>query len=130
MNGEESVIRPQASSVSDGTQPITDRSELNNIEKMDLIVLSSNPAVHALWKFMELEIIHARNDAMFADPSIPTAQLAKLTIAHAMEKFYRGIREQIKFITDEHLGEARRLEYERKMAAPEQIEQVILDQAR
>jgi hypothetical protein len=45
-----------------------------------------------------------------------------------MEKFYRRIREDIKYMTQEHLAETQRLNWEKKMASPEEIERIILSQ--
>lgn len=103
-------------------------TDITNANKMDLIVLSATPAIDALWNLMEMIIIGARDEAMEANPANPAEQLSKMTTAHGMEKFYRRIRNSLKFITQEHLNEAQQLEYNKQMQTPEEIEKIILSQ--
>jgi hypothetical protein len=124
-SGEEFVIRQ----VAGNTSPLSVNKvqELTNSEKMDIMILSGNPAILTLWKFMEMEIIQARDEAMNSDPSKPNEQVAKLTIAHAMEKFYKRVREDISYLTQEHLAETRRLEWERRLQEPDELEKAFFE---
>lgn len=125
MNGEETCVRKGATETP--TLSINKVVELTNQEQMDLIILSANPQLNTLWKFMEMEIVNARDEAMDVDPSEPVKQQSKMTIAHAMGRFYTHIRQRIAYVTREHLNEAQRLDYERKMGSPEEIEKILID---
>jgi hypothetical protein len=124
-SGEEFVIRQ----VAGNTSPLSvNRVEvLTNAERMDIMILSGNPAIMSLWKFMEMQIIAARDEAMHTDPAKKDEQIAKLTIAHAMEKFYKDTREDIIFMTQEHLAETRRLEWERRLQEPDELEKAFFE---
>lgn len=124
-SGEEFVIKGTAGSIS--PLSVNKVQELTNSEKMDIMILSGNPAIMSLWKFMEMQIIAARDEAMNTDPSKREEQISKLTIAHAMEKFYRRTREDISYLTQEHLAETRKLEWERRLQEPDELEKAFFE---
>jgi tellurite resistance protein len=95
---------------------------------LDLIIISQNPQLQALWDLMEMEIIVARDIAMSVDPSKKDEQSSAMTVAHAMMKFYESIRQRITYLTTEHLNEVKRLDMEKKLGSPEEIERIIMNQ--
>lgn len=100
--------------------------DFDNRKKMDLIILSANPQIQSLWDLMEMIVLTARNEAVAVDPSEEKKQIAALTIAHAMAKMYGQVRQQIDYITNEHLAESRRLDMEKKLESPEEVEKMVL----
>lgn len=124
-SGEEYVVRQAAAT----PLSVNKVEPLTNSEKMDIMVLSANPMIMSLWKFLEMEIIAARDEAMAVDPSQRDEQLAKLTIAHAMQKFYTRVRDDIKFMTQEHLAHTQQLNWEKTIAAdPKVVEDIYFSQ--
>lgn len=95
---------------------------------MDLIIISQNPQLQALWDLIEMEIVVARDIAMAVDPAEPIKQSAAMTTAHAMAKLYLSVRDRIDFITREHLNEIKRLDMERKLGSPDEIERIVMSQ--
>lgn len=101
---------------------------LSDAKKRDLIVLCANPNINVLWELMENIVIDSRDAAMAIDPADEKRQRAGMTIAHAQAKMYTKVRETIQYITEEHLNETRRLEYEKAMGTQEEIERIVLEQ--
>lgn len=99
---------------------------LTNSKQMDLIIMSSNPQIQALWELMELIILDARDEAMETDPAKREEQLAKMTMAHDFDKFYKRVRDHITYITREHLAAAQRLEVEKTLGTAEELERYLL----
>jgi hypothetical protein len=95
---------------------------------LDLIIISQNPQLQSLWDLMEMEIIVARDIAMSVDPSKREEQASAMTVAHAMMKFYQSVRERITYLTNEHLDETKRLDMEKKLGSPEEIEKMVMAQ--
>lgn len=126
MNGEEVVIKKRATKLP--KLSLNAVKELSNPEKLDLIVYCTNPQIEILWKLMEMEIIQFRDDAMAVDPAKKDEQSARMTEAHAVAKFYERVRNSIQYITQEHLNQAKQLEYEQQMQSPEEILKVLLSQ--
>ena len=118
-------IQPQQK---DYTSPLSSIKsyDFDNRKKMDLIIISANPQIQSLWDLMEMIVLTARNEAVAVDPSEEKKQVAALTIAHAMAKMYSQVRQQIDFITNEHLAESKRLDMEKKLESPDEIEKILL----
>jgi len=122
MNGSEVVTkRPQESGFS-----YAQNNELTDIEKMDLAVLHQDPRVKTLYKLMELEIVDARNEAMEADPAETAKQLSLMTVAHAMDKFYRRVRSKIEFGVAEHVADVKAKMLQEELKDQERLNEVIL----
>lgn len=104
-------------------------AELTQAEKMDLIVLASNPNFQTIYKLMENECIAAREDAISVDPKDKEGQIAALTIAHAMHKFYVKIRKEIQFAGQEQLD---LIKTKAALAAAQEqdfLESIVIEQA-
>jgi hypothetical protein len=107
---------------------INRKLELTHQQQMNLIILSQNPQMTSFWELADMEIIIARDKAMAIDPSKPIEQAAAMTVAHSMAKFCESLKERIRWITAEHLNEAKRLDMEKKLGTPEEIERIIMEQ--
>jgi len=123
VNGSEvvTVQRPQNSGVS-----YAQNNELTDIEKMNLAVLHQDPRVKTLYKLMELEIVDARNEAMEADPAETAKQLSLMTVAHAMDKFYKHVRSRIEFSVAEHIADIKSKALQEELKDQEKLNDVIL----
>lgn len=107
---------------------INRKLELTQQQQMNLIILSQNPQMQSFWELADMEIIIARDRAMSIDPAKPVEQAAAMTVAHSMAKFAESLKERIRWITSEHLNEAKRLDMEKKIGTPEEIERIIMEQ--
>lgn len=122
MNGSEVVTkRPQEANFS-----YSQTTELTDIEKMDLAVLHQDPRVRTLYKLMELQIIKARNDAMSADPAEEAKQRSLMTVAHAMDKFYKQLRGEIEFGVAEHIADVKTKALQEELKDQAKLEEIIL----
>lgn len=105
------------------------RRELTNAQKMDLIVLSSNPAFEAVYILMENEVLDARDEAMAVDPVEEKKQVVRMTEAYAIAKYYGKIRKQIELAATDQL-EAIRAKATQEAAQEQQFfEDIVLQQA-
>ena len=75
-----------------------------------------------------MECIFARDTAMAVDPAKPIEQTAAMTIAHSYTKLYESVKDRIRYITSEHLNETKRLDMEKKLGSPEEIERIVMNQ--
>lgn len=117
MNGSEVVTqRPVA----------VGKHELTDSEKMELTVLGSDPRCLTLFKLMEWEIEDAKDEAMEADPSKPAEQVALMTIAHAMNKFYKQVRSRMLVATHEHVADVKLKLAQKDLEDKSKIEAIIL----
>lgn len=127
MNGEEVLVRPYLA------QPklsYADAADLSESEKMDLIAGSSTPFAQALFKLMETEIVRARNEAMECPPEEVAKQRTLMTIAHAMDKFYKNLRSRMEYTTTEHILNVRQKVQEADLQDQAKMEEIILANTR
>lgn len=123
MNGEEFVIKqPPTSSRLSYNQNI----ELTPEEMMDLTVFGAMPVARTVYKVMESAIVDARNEAMECDPAREAVQKSLMTIAHAMDKFYKKVRSKIEFAQTEHLTDVRQKALQEELKDQSKIEEIIL----
>lgn len=128
MNGEECEVRlPPATSPKFS---YTTSIELSDSEKMDLVAGNQTPFANAIYKLMELEIIKARNKAMEADPANQRVQLSLMTIAHAIDKFYKDIRNSVEFAIGEHVLDVRQKVRAEELKDQQVFEEIVLRNAR
>lgn len=125
MNGSEAFARPQQT---DPRLMFSPPSELTDSEKMDLMAGDQSPYARALDKLMKLEIVKARNAAMECDPTEEKKQTTSMTIAHAMNEFYKSLRGQVTFEKQNHLADVRLKVAQEELQDQEVIEAIILDQ--
>lgn len=102
---------------------------LTDAQKMDLIVLSANPAFEVVYLLWENLVLDARDDAMAVDPSEPIKQTSRMTEAHALAKAYKRFRDNVtNSLAEQHskikLKVAADLANEQNF-----IEQIVLSQA-
>jgi hypothetical protein len=100
--------------------------ELTDSEKMDLMVHDDGPYAKAVKKLMRYEIIKARDEAMECDPAEDKKQKSLMTIAHAMEKFYKNILGAIAMEKTKHLSDVRLKAQEEDLKDQEKLNEVIL----
>jgi hypothetical protein len=100
--------------------------ELTDSEKMDLMAHDDGPYAKAIKKLMRKEVITARNEAMDCDPADEKRQRALMTIAHAMEKFYKSLLNTILIEKTAHLAEVRQKAAEEDLKDQEVLERIIL----
>lgn len=123
MNGEEAVIRqPQTNSRFSYNQNV----ELTPEEMMDLTVFGAMPVARTLYKVMESAIVDARNEAMECDPSLEAKQKSLMTVAHAMDQFYKKVRGKIEFAQTEHLTDVRQKALTEELKDQGRIEEIIM----
>jgi hypothetical protein len=103
--------------------------ELSQAQKMDLIVLSTNPNFQTVYDLMENEVLAARDEAMAVDPTEDKKQVARMTEAHAMAKFYQKIRKQIEFAATEQLAKVQEKAAQEATQEQEFLEEIVLQQA-
>ena len=103
--------------------------ELSQAQKMDLIVLSTNPNFQTVYDLMENEVLAARDEAMAVDPTEEKKQVVRMTEAHAMAKFYQKIRKQIEFAATEQLENIKAKAAQEATQEQDFLESVVLEQA-
>jgi len=101
-------------------------TELTDSEKMDLMAGDGTPYANAIKKLMKIEINKARDEAMECDPSDEKKQRALMTVAHAMEKFYKNLMSAIVFEKVSHLADVKHRIAEAELEDQEKLEAVIL----
>ena len=128
MNGEEREIRniPSASP----QFAYSKNFDLTESEKMDLIVGRSTPFANALFKLMEAEIVQARNTAMECPPEKDATQRSLMTVAHAMDKFYKNLISRMDFNSQEHILSVRQKTQEMELQDQSRLEEIILKNSR
>jgi len=127
MNGEEFVIKqPQQASRFSYNQNV----ELTPEEQMDLTVFGAMPVAQVLYKVMESAIVDARNEAMECDPSLEAKQKSLMTVAHAMDQFYKKVRSKIEFAQREHLTDIRQKALALELQDQQKLEEIILSNIR
>src|SRR5258705_13169544 len=104
MNGEEREIKVAPSS---SRFSYNQTRELTPEEMMDLTVFGAMPVAKTVYKVMEFVIADARDEAMECDPAREAVQRALMTVAHAMDKFYKKVRGKIEFAQMEHFSDAK-----------------------
>ena len=104
--------------------------ELTDSEKMDLVAGDDSPFARAIYKLMERAIFITQREAMEADPSNDKVQLAKLTIAHAVDKFYTDVREMVRFAKQSHITDIKTLAAQKELEETGRLEEIILAQSR
>ncbi len=117
MNGSEVVTKRLPEIVA---------TELTDSEKMDLMAGDGTPYANAIKKLMKIEINKARDEAMECDPSDEKRQRALMTVAHAMEKFYRNLTGAIVFEKTSHLADVKQKIAEAELQDQEKLAEVIL----
>jgi hypothetical protein len=117
MNGSEVLSRPPTDNNS---------SELTDSEKMDLTAGDGTPYANAIKKLMKIEINKARDEAMECDPSDEKKQRSLMTVAHAMEKFYKNLLGAIVFQQTSHILDVRQKAQEAELQDRDKFEEVIL----
>lgn len=117
MNGSEVVTKRPPELVA---------TELNDSEKMDLMAGDGTPYANAIKKLMKIEISKARDEAMDCDPSEEKKQRALMTVAHAMEKFYKNLMGAIVFEKTVHLADVKQKLAEEELKDQEKLNDVIL----
>jgi len=122
MNGSEVVTRrpPQDPMNLDGGP-----KELSDGEKMDLMAGDDTPYANAIKKLMRFEIVKARDEAMECPPEEEAKQKALMTVAHAMQKFYKNILGAIIFEKTKHLSDVKLRQAEEEMKDREKVEEII-----
>lgn len=103
-------------------------TELTEAQKMELASLAGTNTGEVLFLLMENEVINARDEAMAVDPSDEKQQRAKMTIAHAMSKFYTRLRKQITYQFMEHYNRIQEKTAEATLEDRRTIEEIILKQ--
>ena len=103
--------------------------ELTEPEKMDLTVFSSMSLAKAVYKVMEIEILEALHEAMQTNPANKEQQVANMTIAHAMDKFYTNVRGKIEHAMGEHVATVRLKVQEEDLKDAARMEEIILQNA-
>lgn len=116
MNGSEVVTR----------QAFGENPELTPSEKMDIIAGDGTPYANAIKKLMKLEITRARDEAMDCDPADEKKQRTLMTIAHAMEKFYKNLTGSITFEKQSHLIDVKDKALQEELKDREKLEEIIL----
>ena len=101
---------------------------LDSKDRMDLVILSGQPQLQALWKLMQQEVLRARDEAMLVDPSERDKQAAAMTVAHAMAKFFTRVRKSVEYQIAEHIGEVQALADENIQNDTEALERYTLQQ--
>lgn len=122
MNGEEREIRQAPNSRFSYNQT----RELTPEEMMDLTVFGAMPVSKTVYKVMEMAIADARDEAMECDPAREAVQRSLMTVAHAMDKFYKKVRGKIEFAQMEHLSDVKQKVLAEDMKDQEKIEEIIL----
>src|SRR6266550_1024453 len=117
MNGSEMVTKRPPELVA---------TELTDSEKMDLMAGDGTPYANAIKKLMKIEISKARDEAMDCDPSEEKKQRALMTVAHAMEKFYKNLMGAIVFEKTVHLADVKHRLAEEELKDQEKLSEVIL----
>jgi hypothetical protein len=124
MNGSEVVTR------SAKPTPFGQAPELSDQEKMDLVAGDNTPFANAMYKLMENRIFLAQREAMTADPANEKQQVAKLTIAHAMDKFYTDVRDMINFEKQSHIMDIKTRAAQKQLEEEGVMEEIIAANAR
>lgn len=123
MNGSEAMgRRPQ---LVDPRDQYSQPGQLSDSEIMDLMVGDDTPYAKALDKLMKLTIVDARNQALEADPSDKEAQATKMTVAHAMNKFYENLRQIVHVEKTKHHLEVKLKAAEAELEDQQKLEEVI-----
>ena len=123
MNGEEREIKVAPSS---SRFSYNQTRELTPEEMMDLTVFGAMPVAKTVYKVMEFAIADARDEAMECDPAREAVQRALMTVAHAMDKFYKKVRGKIEFAQMEHFSDAKQKVLAEDMKDQEKIEEIIM----
>jgi hypothetical protein len=109
------------------TDPFSEPSlELSESEKMDLMAGDDSPYAKAIKKLMRKEITEARQEAIECDPSDEKKQRALMTVAHAMDKFYKNVLGKIVFEKTSHFAEVKQKLAEEELKDQEKLSEVIL----
>jgi hypothetical protein len=124
MNGSEMVTRTPKPT------PFGQAPELSDQEKMDLVAGDNTPFTNAMYKLMENRIFLAQREAMTADPANEKQQVAKLTIAHAMDKFYMDVRDMINFEKQSHIMDIKTRAAQKQLEEEGVMEEIIAANAR
>lgn len=123
MNGSEVVTRqPQKTAYNQAP-------ELNDQEKMDLVAGDGTPFANAIYKLMESRVLLAQTEAIKSDPADERNQRSKMTIAHAMDKFYTDVREMIRFEKTSHITDIKQRAAALELEEAGKLEEIILAQA-
>lgn len=122
MNGSEVETRQIQTDPILGGQSL----ELSDSEKMDLMAGDDTPYANAIRKLMRKEIFDARDEAMACDPADERKQRALMTVAHAMEKFYKNVLGKITFEKTSHFMEVKQKLLQEELKDQEKIEEIIL----
>lgn len=116
MNGSEVVTR----------RAFEEDPELTPSEKMDLIAGDNTPYANAIKKLMKLEITRARDEAMDCDPSDEKKQRTLMTVAHAMEKFYKNLMSSVSYEKQGHLIDVKDKLLQEELKDREKLDSIIL----
>lgn len=127
MNGSEVETRFKSAppSTTIGSNKIVD---LSLAEKQDLVLFSGTPAYAAILKLMEAMLVEARDEAVLISPSKREERLAALDTAHAMSQCFLGLKQKIRFLVDEQLGEFKRREVEQTLQEQSALEDIIFSE--
>lgn len=105
------------------------RRELTQAQKVDLIVLSSNPNFESVYILMENEVLDARDEAMAVDPVNEKLQAVRMSQAHTIAKFYAKIRKEIEFAATEQLDTIKTKAVQEATQEQEFLDSIVLEQA-
>ena len=123
MNGEEALVRTSPTS---NKFSYNQSRELTPEEMMDLTVFGAMPVSKTVYKVMEFAIADARDEAMECDPAHEATQRSLMTVAHAMDKFYKKVRGKIEFAQMEHLSDVKQKVLAEDMKDQERVEEIIM----
>lgn len=126
MNGEEVCVKTSPNTRFSYNQ----NTELTPEEMMDLTVFGSMPVAKTVYKLMENAIADARNEAMECDPAREAVQRSLMTVAHAMDKFYKKVRSKIEFAQTEHLTDVRQKALQEDLKDQAKVEEIIMANVR
>src|ERR1700676_2449087 len=125
MNGSEVETRAQHKTPVFGEPP-----ELTDSEKMDLVAGDDTPFARAIYKLMEREVFNAQREAIKTKPSNKEEQLANMTIAHAVDKFYTDLRAIVLFEKTSHITDIKALAAKKELEETGRLEEIVLAQSR
>ena len=102
--------------------------ELQPLEKLNLATLAGDPRYETLKKLMQIEVIRARDRAMEIDPAKGQEQRAAMTVAHAMQKFYQNVVNEVELAITEQLSDIKQKALEQELQDQGKIEELYLSQ--
>lgn len=99
--------------------------ELSLAERQDLILFSATPACSAIYKLLEKILVEARDEAVRIPSGQREERLAALDTAHAAGQIIIKLKQEVRYMVDEHLGRLKQDEQQRDLEDRAEIENII-----